>query len=128
MYLLGSSYEGADGRDADYGTSGGRLYGELGSGGLDGIERAGEVCGEGSGPERRCDAVPQCQLASVLCTRRARGKVKERKGDSNILQKLLELANPRIADEHIQPSPSSHNLLDQLLPRFGICNVPGYLD
>ena len=45
--LLGAADEGGDGGDADDGAAWGRLCGELLGAGLDGVEGAGEVCGEG---------------------------------------------------------------------------------
>lgn len=45
--LLGAADERGDGGDADYGAAGGRLRRHLGGGGLDGVEGAGEVGGQG---------------------------------------------------------------------------------
>lgn len=51
MRLLCAADERADAGYAYYGAAGGRLLGEEGGGGLDGVEGAREVGSEGFGPE-----------------------------------------------------------------------------
>lgn len=67
MALLGPADERGYGRYSDYGASWGRLDGELLGRGLDGVECAGEVCGDGLGPEGGCYAAGEsvCFVPSI---------------------------------------------------------------
>lgn len=58
--LLSAADESADGGNADDGAARGRLDGELMGAGLDGVESAGEVGGEGLRPEGGGNSIGDC--------------------------------------------------------------------
>ncbi len=107
--LLSSTHESGDRGDAHDGTARGRLRDHLTGGCLDGVEGTIQVRADGFGQQIRFYA------KTAKFSRRVDSRLV-----MDLLQKLSERADARIADEYVQPSPLIDHLFHQYLARFWI--------